>query len=95
MFRRIGADVYAATSGRQSPELSISMAPEYYLNQSKTDQTIWARIPTKADAGGIGSAVHGARMNAAVAAAALARLARTSSSQSGRISGTEERSSSV
>ena len=49
MFRRIGADVYAATSGRQSPELSISMVPEYYLNQSETDQTIWARIRTRAD----------------------------------------------
>jgi hypothetical protein len=50
MFRRIGADVFAATNGRQSPELSISMVPEYYLNQSETDQTIWARIRTRADA---------------------------------------------
>jgi uncharacterized caspase-like protein len=51
MFRRIGGDVYAATNGRQSPELSISMVPEYYLNQSETDQTIWARIRMSADAG--------------------------------------------
>jgi len=50
MFRRIGGDVYAATNGRQSPELSISMVPEYYLNQSETDQTIWARIRTNASA---------------------------------------------
>jgi hypothetical protein len=49
MFRRIGADVYTATNGRQSPELSISMVPEYYLNQSETDQTIWARIRNGAD----------------------------------------------
>ena len=49
MFRRIGADVYAATNGLQSPELSISMVPEYYLNQSETDQMIWARIRTHAD----------------------------------------------
>jgi uncharacterized caspase-like protein len=49
MFRRIGADVYAATYGLQSPELSISMVPEYYLNQSETDQMIWARIRTHAD----------------------------------------------
>jgi uncharacterized caspase-like protein len=49
MFRRIGADVYAATNGLQSPELSISMVPEYYLNQSETDQMIWARIRTRAD----------------------------------------------
>jgi hypothetical protein len=44
MFRRIGGDVYQATNGQQSPELSISLVPEYYLNQSETDQTIWARI---------------------------------------------------
>lgn len=49
MFRRIGADVYTSTNGRQSPELSISMVPEYYLNQSETDQTIWARIRSRAD----------------------------------------------
>jgi uncharacterized caspase-like protein len=49
MFRRIGADVYVATNGLQSPELSISMVPEYYLNQSETDQMIWARIRTNAD----------------------------------------------
>jgi uncharacterized caspase-like protein len=51
MFRRISSDVYTATNGRQSPELSISMVPEYYLNQSETDQAIWARIRTRADAG--------------------------------------------
>jgi len=50
MFRRIGADVYTATNGLQSPELSISMVPEFYLNQSETDQRIWARIRTRADA---------------------------------------------
>ena len=43
-------DVYQATNGQQSPELSISLVPEYYLNQSETDQTIWARIRTSADA---------------------------------------------
>lgn len=50
MFRRIGGDVYQATNGRQSPELSISMVPEYYLNQAETDQSIWARIRVNADA---------------------------------------------
>lgn len=50
MFRRIGEDVYQATNGRQSPELSISMVPEYYLNQQETDQAIWARIRVSADA---------------------------------------------
>jgi len=49
MFRRIGDDVYQATNGEQSPELSISLVPEYYLNQSETDQAIWARIRASAD----------------------------------------------
>jgi hypothetical protein len=53
MFRRIGADVYEATDGQQSPELSISLVPEYYLNQAETDQSIWARIRASADAGTI------------------------------------------
>jgi formylglycine-generating enzyme required for sulfatase activity len=53
MFRRIGSDVYAATEGHQSPEMSISMLPEYYLNQSETDQTTWARIRTGANAGAL------------------------------------------
>jgi uncharacterized caspase-like protein len=50
MFRRIGSDVYQATNGQQSPELSISLLSEYYLNQAETDQTIWARIRANADA---------------------------------------------
>ncbi len=50
MFRRIGEDVYQSTNGRQSPELSISVVREYYLNQAETDQAIWARIRASADA---------------------------------------------
>jgi uncharacterized caspase-like protein len=50
MFRRIGGDVYQATNGQQSPELSISLVPEYYLNQAETDQSIWARIRASVDA---------------------------------------------
>jgi hypothetical protein len=50
LFRRVESDVFAATNGQQSPELSISMVPEYYLNQSETDQTVWARVRANADA---------------------------------------------
>ena len=50
MFRRIGKEVYDSTGGNQSPELSISAVPEYYLNQAETDQTVWARIRANADA---------------------------------------------
>ena len=54
MFRRIGEDVYQATNGRQSPELSISVVREYYLNQAETDRAIWARIRGSAD----GDTIH-------------------------------------
>jgi Caspase domain len=53
MFRRIAADVYAATNGRQSPELSVSLLSEYFLNQAETDRGMWARIRTSADVGPI------------------------------------------
>jgi uncharacterized caspase-like protein len=53
MFRRIGGDVYQATNGQQSPELSISLVSEYYLNQAETDQAVWARIRARADADAI------------------------------------------
>ncbi|HXW21071.1 MAG TPA: caspase family protein [Roseiarcus sp.] len=53
MFRRVNADVNAATDGQQSPEISISLTSEYYLNQGETDQQIWARIRTSPDAGAI------------------------------------------
>jgi len=44
LFRHVEEDVFASTDGRQSPELSISMAPEFYLNQGETDRTAWARL---------------------------------------------------
>jgi len=49
LFRRVEADVVAATEGEQSPELSISLAPEYYLNDAETDQAVWARIRANPD----------------------------------------------
>jgi len=53
MFRRVNADVNVATGGQQSPEVSISLVSEYYLNQGETDQKIWARIRTSPDVGAI------------------------------------------
>jgi hypothetical protein len=44
LFRRVAADVAAATGGAQAPELATSATPEYYLNPSETDQTVWSRI---------------------------------------------------
>ena len=48
-FRRVQEDVYKVTGGDQSPELSISLVPEYYLNLNETDRTTWERIRDKAD----------------------------------------------
>ena len=50
MFRRVQEDVFKETGGRQTPELTISRVPEYYLNLSETDRTVWARIRETGDA---------------------------------------------
>ncbi len=42
MFRRIAADVSAATAGRQRPETYVSLVSEYYLNQD--DSVAWDKI---------------------------------------------------
>ncbi len=42
MFRRIAADVSAATGGRQRPETYVSLVSEYYLNQD--DSIAWDKI---------------------------------------------------
>ena len=44
LFRRVEDDVFTATDGQQSPELSISMVPEFYINQGETDRTAWAAL---------------------------------------------------
>ncbi|MDE2362277.1 MAG: caspase family protein [Hyphomicrobiales bacterium] len=49
MFRRVAAEVFSETKGRQIPELSISLLSDYYLNQSETDRTIWTRIRASSD----------------------------------------------
>src|SRR5215813_10746528 len=41
LFRRVAIDVSQATGGRQLPELSISMAGEFYLNSRATDIQAW------------------------------------------------------
>jgi hypothetical protein len=44
LFRRVAIDVDRATGGRQLPELSISMAGEFYLNTRETDMQAWAKL---------------------------------------------------
>jgi hypothetical protein len=44
LFRRVAIDVNQATGGRQLPELSISMAGEFYLNSRATDMQAWVKL---------------------------------------------------
>jgi hypothetical protein len=49
LFRRVAIDVNRATGGRQLPELSISMAGEFYLNTRETDMQVWAKLRGSSD----------------------------------------------
>jgi hypothetical protein len=49
LFRRVAIDVNQATSGRQLPELSISMSGEFYLNSRDTDMQAWAKLRGSGD----------------------------------------------
>jgi hypothetical protein len=49
LFRRVAIDVNRATGGRQLPELSISMAGEFYLNTRETDMQAWAKLRGSSD----------------------------------------------
>lgn len=49
LFRRVAIDVNRTTGGRQLPELSISMAGEFYLNTRETDMQAWAKLRGSSD----------------------------------------------
>jgi hypothetical protein len=44
VFRRVTGDVNKATGGRQTPELSLSLFGDFYLNPRPTDEQAWAKI---------------------------------------------------
>jgi uncharacterized caspase-like protein len=44
LFRRVQKSVYDATAGRQTPELSLSLLGDFYLNLAETDASVWQRI---------------------------------------------------
>jgi hypothetical protein len=44
LFRRVQKSVYDATSGRQTPELSLSLLGDFSLNREETDADVWRRI---------------------------------------------------
>jgi hypothetical protein len=49
LFRRVQKSVYDTTSGRQTPELSLSLLGDFYLNREETDADIWRRIRASDD----------------------------------------------
>lgn len=49
LFRRVQKSVYDATNGRQTPELSLSLLGDFYLNRAETDSDVWGRIRTSED----------------------------------------------
>src|SRR5499427_1831620 len=53
MFRKVAAQVYKATNGKQIPELSISLLSDVFLNRNETDAQIWGRVRAANDPGGV------------------------------------------
>lgn len=53
LFRRVQKSVYDATSGRQTPELSLSLLGDFYLNREETDADVWQRIRASDEPGAL------------------------------------------
>jgi hypothetical protein len=49
MFRRVQKIVYDATGGRQTPELSLSLLGDFYINREETDIDVWRKIRASDD----------------------------------------------
>ena len=49
MFRRVQKVVHDATGGRQTPELSLSLLGDFYLNREETDADVWRAIRASDD----------------------------------------------
>jgi hypothetical protein len=49
LFRRVQKVVYDATGGKQTPELSLSLLGDFYLNREETDSDVWRAIRASND----------------------------------------------
>ena len=49
LFRRVQKSVYDTTAGKQTPELSLSLLGDFYLNREETDADVWRRIRASDD----------------------------------------------
>jgi uncharacterized caspase-like protein len=49
MFRRVQKVVYDATGGKQTPELSLSLLGDFYLNREETDADVWRAVRASDD----------------------------------------------
>ncbi|WP_407156434.1 caspase family protein [Bradyrhizobium sp. STM 3557] len=50
LFRRVAIEVNRNTQGQQTPELSVSLLGEFYLNQHESDIDAWKRLGPSANA---------------------------------------------
>jgi predicted ribosome quality control (RQC) complex YloA/Tae2 family protein len=50
LFRRVAIEVNRDTQGQQTPELSVSLLGEFYLNQHESDIDAWKRLGPSANA---------------------------------------------
>jgi hypothetical protein len=53
VFRRVAADVHRETAGAQTPELSISLLGDFYLNPQESDISAWQKLGPTANADGL------------------------------------------
>ncbi|PTM42356.1 caspase family protein [Bosea sp. 124] len=50
LFRKVAVNVNQRTTGKQTPELSLSLLGDFYFNRSETDIQAWAKLRESDDA---------------------------------------------
>ena len=53
VFRRVAVNVYRETGGAQTPELSVSLLQDFYLNPQESDVGAWQKLGPSASAAGL------------------------------------------
>src|SRR6267154_1190436 len=53
VFRRVAVNVYRETGGAQTPELSVSLLQDFYLNPQESDVGAWQKLGPSATADGL------------------------------------------
>ena len=53
VFRRVAVNVNRETGGEQTPELSVSLLGDFYLNPQESDVSAWQKLGPSANAAGL------------------------------------------